>query len=720
MNGTSDARLRFVLGLAALVFAALVVRASYLATVRHPALKKEAEDQQTQVDSIPPPRGPILDRAGRTLACSMENPSLVWEGESCPALTAAAHELADVGLCSETKPAQLAASSKSFHYLTRRWVPEAFARDFILRHPSVRPLTEMKRFYPAGALAPQTLGLVGTEGQGLSGLEIQFNDWLSGKPGQLLRFVTGGGNPQTTIAPRVLREPEPGGGLVLTLDARVQEIVQYRLRQGMEQVGSVQGFAIVLHPRTGEILGLSCEPSFDALKQETIDPERLRVRCITDQFEPGSTFKITGFSAALESGIVSPSDLVDCHNGERVVAGGRIRDVHRMGVVTAAEALIQSSNIGNGVIAERIGWQRLYRMAQNLGFGQPTCIPLAGEATGHIPHPLEPGWSDRSILTMAYGQEVSVTGLQMALAYAALANDGWLMKPLLVRATLDPSGHVAETFEPEAVRRVVSAETAATMCELLRRVVTEGTGKTAEVEGFSPAGKTGTAQIYDPARGMYLDNEHILSFIGFAPYDDPRCLVAVTLWYEGEKHAGSVAGPVFHDIVQDLAWLIEEGSWGSAPMAEGVEAPVVVPDVRGFSAQAAREALHAAGLVPVLDGLGSQVEDIAPQPFASVPRGTAVHLALVARDYNGGVRVPNLAGLSLRRAVSLLAQTGLTPGVHGSGWVVSQSPEGGVEAPAGTLCEIWASPDASRSREESLRRMDLGYPATGYTACAAR
>lgn len=719
MNAIGDLRLRVVLLLAGLFALALLVRAGHLALWRHAELKAEAVEQQTQVDSIPPPRGPILDRTGRTLVCSMENPSIVWEGASCPELVEAAAELSGVGLCAEDLPGRLAASRSRYHFLTRRWVGEAYAREFLQRHPGARSEPEMKRFYPSGAVAPQLLGLVGTDGEGLSGLESSFDDWLSGEPGRLLRFVTGSGRPQQTIAPRVLREPRPGGGLVLALDARVQEVVRYRLSEAMAGGEALHGFVIVLHPRTGEILALCCEPGFDPQDPGRIDPERLKLRCITDQYEPGSVFKINTFAAALESGLVSPFDFVDCHNGARSVPGGVIRDVKKMGVVTAADALVYSSNIGNGVIAERIGWQRLYRMAQGLGFGQPTGLPLRGEASGYLPHPLQSGWSERSLLTIAYGQEVSTTGLQLALAFAAVANDGWLMKPLLVRALLDPEGQVSETFEPEPVRRVMTAETAATLRGLLRRVVAEGTGKAAEVKTCPPAGKTGTAQIYDAARGGYLSNEHVLSFIGFAPWDDPRCVVSVSLWYEGHHHAGEIAGPVFRKIVEDISWLIEEGSWSSAPMAEVVEAPVVVPDVRGFSAQAARQALHEAGLIPVLEGLGELVAQASPQPFASVPRGSVVRLALAERARAGTVRVPNMVGLSLRRAVSLLAQCGLAPGAHGSGWIVEQAPVAGSEVEPGALCEIWASPSASRSREESLRRTEFGHPASGLAACVA-
>ena len=346
-------------------------------------------------------------------------------------------------------------------------------------------------------------------------------------------------------------------------------------------------------------------------------------------------------------------------------------------------------------------------MAQAFGFGQPTGIPLGGEATGRLPHPLDGGWSARTLVTMAYGQEVSTTGLQMALAYAAVANGGLLMKPLLVRGLVDPEGRILQRGEPEVVRRVMSPETAATLTRLLRRVVTEGTAKAAEVPYIPPAGKTGTAQVFDPELRCYSPDQHTVSFIGFAPYSNPRCLVAVFLSCRGSQHGGDAAAPIFAAIIRDLVWLLEDGGWESEPVRVCEDPCVLVPDVRGLDPQAARRVLHHAGLLPVLAGRGARVARHAPQPYASVPRGSVIELTLAGEEDAGTVRMPDLHGLSLRRAVSLLAEIGLDAGVCGSGWVVQQSPPDSSEVAPGTLCQLRASPDAARARGESLRRSDL-------------
>ncbi len=709
MHRGFDLRLKLVLVSAGLAFALLLVRTAYLSLVCHAELSREAEKQQTQLTEVAPLRGPILDRCGRRLACSVENPSLAVSGKDHPDLPALGRMLWQGGVCSAEQADEIAhATPAGFSWLTRRWVPQAVADQVRREHPAVRLIPEMKRFYPAGPFAPRTLGLVGTDGHGLSGLEWSFDDWLSGRPGQILNFVTGMGRPQETLAPQILREPQPGGGLVLSIDARVDEVVGFRLREAMEQVNATAGTAIALDPWTGEVLALCCEPAFDPMTRDPVPMEQMKVTAVTDLFEPGSTFKIATFSAALDGGCISPDDTINCLGGTRVIAGYTIHDLKKLWRVSAGEVLVYSSNIGTGLIAEKTGWERVYRMAQALGFGQPTGIELGGEASGSLPHPLNPGWSERSLATLAYGQEVSVTALQMALAYAAIANGGLLMKPLLVRARIDAAGEIVERFEPQVVRRVIAPETAETLNQLLRRVVTQGTAKRAEFEPLLPAGKTGTAQVYDPNTGTYSDDDHVLSFIGYAPYTNARCLVAVFLRCRGQLHGGDSAAPVFRNIIQDLMWLLEDGTWETSPIATATDgAPVLVPDVRSLAPEAARELLHRAGLRPVLEGLGTRVERVSPAPYAAVEPGSVVRLELAGQPGDSTVSVPCVEGQALRRAVALLSHAGLGVAPNGSGWIVRQSPEPGTQVLPGTRCEIWAMPLASLAREESLRRNDL-------------
>ncbi|MCK4414305.1 MAG: PASTA domain-containing protein [Candidatus Eisenbacteria sp.] len=707
MSRGERGRLGWLLGSATVIALLLLLRAGHLTLIRHEYYRELAERQQTQVVKVPPLRGRILDRNGSLLACSVENASLAVVGGKAEQLERLARDLQGAGVCTAREAWRIASPAGSYRWITRRWVPEALARRLSAQYDCVRLEPEIKRFYPLGPVAPQVLGLVGVDDRGLSGLEACFNDWLRGEPGRKLCYVTGAGRPQQTRPPKALRPAQPGGGLLLTIDARIDEIVRFRLQEGMARIGAQSGFALVLDPWTGEILALCGEPCFDPLAGPPGSAEPLRVCGVMDQFEPGSTFKITTFSAALESGLVAPADTIDCLGGVRIVGGAPIRDLKKLDRVTAGEVLIHSSNIGNGLIAEQIGWERVCGMAQALGFGQATGIRLGGEATGQVPHPLREGWSGRSLATMAYGQEISVTGLQMALAYGAIANGGFLMRPILVRATLDARGQVVEQRDAQVVRRVMSPETAATMTTLLRRVVTEGTGRAAEVSCIPPAGKTGTAQVYDPQAGCYSRDDHVLGFIGFAPHTRPRCLIEVCLSVTGEQHAGEAAAPIFASILRDLTWFMEEGGWEATPMHLPETCPVIVPDVRGLDPQAARRVLHRAGLLPVLEGRGPRVARLSPAPYATVTPGSVVRLALAGRDPHGTLRIPRVAGLALREAVALLSEAGLTAGVHGSGWVVRQSPEAGSDVPAETLCEIWASPRRSRARDESLRRMDL-------------
>jgi len=701
-------RLRLVITAGLLLLLVLVGRAGQLAILEHDALAALARDQQTNIVPIAPVRGVILDRSGRTLACSIENPSLALRGDSTTTLGPLARDLVRLGVCSAEQGRELAqARPRGFQWLTRRWVSQAAVDCLQRTHPEVELVPEMKRFYPAGPIAARVLGLVGTDGHGLSGLEWMCEEWLAGESGQALHFVTGMGRPQQTLAPRTLREPRPGGGLLLTIDARIDEVVRCRLREGMAQVGATEGWAIVLDPWSGEILALCGEPDIDPLGSERPAMAQLKVNAVTEQYEPGSIFKLIPFAAALESGKVSMSDPIDCLGGRRTIAGITIHDAggHGMGVVTADRVLIQSSNVGTGLIAERVGWEWVYRAAQALGIGQPTGIELGGEAAGDLPHPLAPGWWAGSLPTIAYG---------------AVANGGLLMKPMLVRARCDAQGQIVERYEPQVVRRALSAQTAATLAQLLRRVVTEGTGKAAEVKEFPTAGKTGTAQLVDPATRAYSPDEYHLSFVGFAPYDNPRCLIAVAMRCRTERTAGSLAAPIFGNIVRDLVWLLEEGAWDSQPMAIAQDPPVIVPDVRGMDGPLARQVVQRAGLLPVFDGLGNRVERVLPPPYAAVERGGIVHLALVAAGPDSSVGVPDLNCLSLRRAVCLLGQAGLKAAPHGSGWIVRQEPAPGSRVGPGSLCEFWAEADSSRAREESLRRKELTGGSGAVAWAAAR
>jgi membrane peptidoglycan carboxypeptidase len=479
------------------------------------------------------------------------------------------------------------------------------------------------------------------------------------------------------------------------------------LRQGMAMVNGIEGSVILLDPRSGEILAMVEAPTFDPLTNESICVEDLRISSVATQFEPGSTFKIVPVAAALENGVFAPDDTLHCGNGVRIVGRDRIRDHRKFGVATITEIISGSSNIGAGKIAERVGFTEVNRMAQALGFGHHTGIALPGEAKGYIPHPLRKGWSDRSLVTLAYGQEISCSSLQMALAYGAIANGGMLMKPQIIKATLDGAGEPVFRCQPEVVRQAMSRETAATVTEMLRQVVVDGTGTLAEVPGFPPAGKTGTAQVYDPVARRYDPDEHILSFVGFAPYDEAKVVCAVSIKCLEDLHASEVAVPVFANIMNDLICYFDtlpERSFSN--MRQQVER-ISLPDVRGLDAEAARRVMHRYGLVPVFENRGERVAEMLPQARRVVRRGDIVTLKLDGGEAVETVSMPLLTGLSLRRAATLLAEADLVFAPNGSGWIVRQDPVAGAEVDRKTRVRVWASPEISKARCDASGRNDI-------------
>lgn len=709
MRGPLRGRVLFVLCVALVGWLLLLGRGAYLTLVRHEHYQARAAQQQATVDTIPGVRGPIYDREGRVLACTMENPSLAVRLGESPDARKLIGRLRAAGVCDDAVADRLlrtAADRPGFQWVQRRWLRTDQVRALEEADPAVVLRPEMKRFYPEGPLSPQLLGVTCRDGIGRSGLEAAYDDMLRGREGRVMRFQTGGGLTHNARPEQVLEEPGRGCGLVLTLDAHLQGIARHRLREGMARSGATYGSVLLCDPATGEILVLCEEPSFDPLCEGIHSIDQLKLRSLQDQYEPGSTFKIVTFAAAFEHGVVSPTDSVDCGAGVRQLTRGQIRDHRPFGTVTVAEAFTHSSNIGAGRIAEQVGWERLYETAQAMGFGLTAGLGLPGEAAGSLPHPLDEQWSDRSLITIAYGQEVACTALQMAMATAAIANDGLLMQPRIVRALLGPDGAVRQSVGPQVVRRAMSVETAQTMRGLMREVVASGTGTNAEVEGFPPAGKTGTAQIYDPELGAYAEDEHILSFSGFAPYDDPQVLCQVILRCPGELHASEAAVPVFGAILEDIAWMLTPRAHPVA-LAEPVTDRITVPDVSGLDPLAARRALHRLGLVPVLDGLGDRVVEMQPPAHGSVSPGTRVELSLAEGGTEGLVATPDVRGLSLRRAAGVLSEAGLQMGVEGAGWVTRQEPAPGSEVAPGTLCTTWATADASIARRDAVRREDV-------------
>ena len=635
-----------VVGLFAALLVMLAGRAIDLALIRGPALAAMAARQHRQRVELDPHRGPIVDRHGESLALSVEVPSLFvrprqFAGqESRTAALAAA-----LAMTPEEVKTKVGARSP-FVWLKRQASPREAEAVRILALNGVYQVTESRRFYPHGSLAAHVLGFVGVDSQGLEGLERQLDGAIRGQP----RFaeVDRDAHGRVILTGGVQAKAARGGTVELTLDATIQDFTERELAAGVAAARAAAGAAVVLDPKTGQILALANVPTFSPNKpgdaRDRRWRQRIRNRAITDPYEPGSTFKAMLAAAAIEAGVVRSQDMIFCENGRFPYGKWVINDSHPHGWLSFAEVVQYSSNIGVSKVAERIGRERYAGFLRAFGFGQRTGMELPGESPG-IVRPVE-RWAKIDLATHSYGQGIAVTPVQIAAAFGAIANDGVLMRPYVVSRVVGPGGRVLQQRDPLAVRRVVSAKTARTVTGLLRRVVEEkgGTGTLAKLEDFQVAGKTGTAQKVDPATGGY-SSKRIASFVGFVPADAPRAVIVVMIDEpRTNSYGGVVAAPVFRDI------------------AEGVLSRLgVVPS----EPPAARETVRAAARAPI--------RRESPRARTAIARAEE---RVQAPD--GTPATPSFLGLSLREALARAQEGGWAVEVTGTGYVQAQAPPPGA------------------------------------------
>lgn len=537
-------RLLLVVAVGAVWIVLIGARLYQLQVVRYDHYTGKAERQQQRVVTLDPPRGTIYDAKGRELAVSVQVDSAYAVPPEIDDPEEVARELAKVVPELDTKKLLRDLSrDREFVWVARKLDAPVAAAVRKLDLPGIYFLPESKRYYPMRELAAQVLGYVGTDNQGLAGLEALYDDVIAGKPGK--RTVLRDAKHRTVVSPELsLAEPEPGQDLHLTLDAAVQHIVERELAKAVLERGATRGMAVFLDPWTGGVVAMATYPGFDPNRWRDYPSSRWRNRAIMDVYEPGSTFKIITAAAALESGLVKADDVFDCEMGGVVVYGKRIRDHKPFGRLTFAEVLAKSSNVGVIKSALIIGDERLDKTVHGFGFGKPTGIDMPGEGSGIVhsfTHPRQKAY-------VAFGQGISVTALQLTSAIAAVANEGTLVKPHVVAAV----GREQKYPQPPVVGRPLNPETARELRRLLEGVVTGGSGKAAGVPGYHVAGKTGTAQI--PVAGGYSQNGYLPSFVGFAPADRPVVvgLVAVAEPKGFAYHGGQVAAPVFGAVARQV------------------------------------------------------------------------------------------------------------------------------------------------------------------------
>jgi cell division protein FtsI (penicillin-binding protein 3) len=530
----------------ALAFAGVAARLVLLQVRDATAYEALAMDQRIRRVRLPAERGSLLDRAGQELALSLPahavyaNPQLVRDR---------ARTARRLGRHLDVSVKELRSSLSSdgvFVYLARRVDPRAARRVARMDLPGIGLLDESRRQYPGGSLASQLVGFVGVDGVGLAGLELQHEEILRGTPGSLLVEQDPSGTP-IPQGLRRLREPVPGNDVVLTLDADLQFQVERGLEDAVAANGARGGTAVVMDPRSGEILAMATTPGFDANSFGDVPPEETRMRAVTDMYEPGSVNKVITAAAAVEEGVVALDEVFRVADSHRV-GNKRFRDAHPHPEMdmTLTDIIAHSSNVGTIRVAERVGKDTLDRYLRRFGFGRRTGIGFPGEAGGML-LPKDKWWTT-SMGTIPIGQGIAVTPLQMVWVYATIAGGGIRTSPTLLRGTIDGDGRFHPAPDPRQ-RRVISRATARRIGGMLARTVAAGTGGEAQIAGYWVAGKTGTAR--KPLEGaLGYSDRHIASFMGFLPARDPKVVIAAILDEPVTVYGGVAAAPLFREIAR--------------------------------------------------------------------------------------------------------------------------------------------------------------------------
>jgi cell division protein FtsI (penicillin-binding protein 3) len=648
------------------------MRLAMLVLIDGPRLSSLAHEEHTAAMQLAAVRGPIVDRDGQPLALSAETRSIYARPRKLLE-TSMATGRARLAQALAMTPAALEAKLEKpapFVWLARHLPPDRAHVAEDLGFDSIGGVNEYARFYPESNLAAAVVGLAGTDGQGLSGVELQYDRVVRGAPVELQFYHDALGHP-ILDSPLGLKNAQPGARLELTIDSSIQSAAENFLSDQVQKSGARRGAAVVLDPFTGEVLALA---NVDAAASQ--NQNRLHDAAIQDAFEPGSTMKGILGAIALQDRAIAPNRQIYCENGEWHLAGRTIHDDSRHGWLDLGGIIEVSSNIGAAKIALTLGADRFYNGLNAFGIGRRSDIDLPGEAAGLLRPPSR--WRTIELADHGFGQGVAVTPIQLATAYAAIANGGLVMRPYVVAGAFDPSGNEILRRTPQALRRAVSPEVAHQMNLLLRNVVNgpDGTGRLAQVADFTVAGKTGTAQMVNPATGGYYQSRLVASFVGFLPADDPRLVILVVLYDVAHGHFGGLyAAPVFSEIA-------------SAALQRLEVAPAKIPT--GYDT---------ASLLPIADeaspggGAAPPDETVASDALLDDGSGAPSSDALPVNNGAAAGVAPDFRGESLRGAFAIARQHSVGIETSGDGYVVAQKPPPGIPV-SGASVQLTLSDDA--------------------------
>jgi cell division protein FtsI (penicillin-binding protein 3) len=701
----------------------IAFRLFWLQVVRHQEFMERAQKQQQRTFEVAPRRGILYDRNQRELAITVQVdsifavPSEIGDKQrAATALAAVVHTDPDDAQSSEEQIAARLQAGRNFAWVARRVTPDVAARvKALIDSGALKGIyfqKEFQRFYPDNEIAAQVLGYVGLDDNGLGGLEQKFESQLHGVPGRMYTAL----DARRHVLGSSESEPQPGQNLTLTIDENIQFLAERALDHAMQTTQAANGTVVVQDVHTGQILALAIRPTFNPNLFRRTTPELLRNHAVSDVYEPGSVFKLVTYSAALEQGVAKPDDPIDCQGGQITLAGRVIHDDkgEHYGVITVHEALEHSSDVAAVKLALKVGPDRFYQFIRDFGFGQRSGAEMPGETRGLL-RPVSK-WGGSSIGSISIGQEVGVTPLQLVSMVSTIANGGVYLPPrVLLPGQVDGAANsqtpaAPQPFKaggelpnplPPGAHRVLSTMTAAEMRKMMEGVVLYGTGRAAQLNGYSSGGKTGTAQKIDPATHLYSKTMHIASFAGIAPVNNPVIAVAVVLDSpKGAYYGAAVSAPVFAEVAQQVLEYL------TVPHDIDLRRPRATANIKLAEDDAHEQAANIGALYAAANDLPSDdpLRGDASQPSAatqsaaaspsqtgappvnavgtasSPPPTTATVLIAGAKT----LRVPSLLGLPVRKVIEQAATAGLEVEITGSGTVREQAPAPGTMVAPGT------------------------------------
>ena len=630
------------------LFIALISRAFQLQVLSGQKLKTLAQKQHTATLQLQPERGVIYDRNGEKLAVSIMADSVCADPSKIADPVKASAKIAQILNLDKQTVFKKISEPKNFCWLARRISPDQAANVETAEIDGIFLVKEPRRFYPNGQLAAHLLGFVGADANGLEGLEYKYDEVLKGKPQKLAWARDAKGKKLFLRVEKSETAKDECANLVLTIDNRIQYLVETHLKEAVLSKRAKAGIAIVMDPKTGEILALANEMGFNPNNIDGLAPEKWRNRAIADCFDPGSTFKPFLVAGALEEKVVKESAQFFCENGTYTIANHVIHEANgkRHGQLTVRDILKYSSNIGSVKIAQKLGKEKFYDYIDSFGFGAKTGIDLPGESSGLV-RPAE-NWAKVDTASIAFGQGVSVTAIQLITAMSAIANDGILMKPYIVRGFTNSTDRLIKMYTPTVARKVISPAVAKRLTKMLTEVVeaADGTGKSARIINVTVAGKTGTSQKFDFARGEYSSEKVRTSFAGFFPADNPQVAILVILDEpQSDKWGGVAAAPVFKNIGEQI--------------------------------------------------LNCFKTNIRETPIFEQDKTNKMQLVSAQQNYtqqniagNDESVMPDFTDMTIRKAMKKAKSRSIELKVSGSGWAVRQYPQASVPLGAERVCRI--------------------------------